>query len=1017
MPSLVSLPRMHPLASAAIVATLLSSAVITTHADAQATGVIRGRVVDAASQQPLADVRLGIVGAELGAATILNGEFLLANVPAGERTLIARRIGYAPATRTVTVIAGGEVRLDIALAVTATELDKVVVTGTGIGAEKRTLGNSVTTVDVAELTKKASVLDVSEVLQGKSPGVTLMPNSGTPGAAAELRIRGAGSISGYAPVVYIDGIRYNTSSLGNFNPTGLGTAGLAQSAQATSALNFVNPNDIESIEVLKGPAAATLYGAEAANGVIQIITKKGTRGQQPSRWSARFDRGQTEWKLDTPVNYTTCDATRLADTTTWPGCTGLALGTILTDEPMRRDANAIRQGTLQRVSLSTTGGGDRYSYFVGGDRDMEQGVFFNSFNNKWSTRGNFTFLPNDRTDFTVLMNYLRTDLRLPIGDESPAAILLSAARGKPGRNTGSVSIGPGWSTIDPVRSNAYNNRTKSERLTLGATVNYRPFTWLRNRATVGIDNTTAQAALLFLPGDEGSPGGASLGSTPITRIFSFDYAGSVPFAVTPQLQSTTTFGTQIVAKKTELLAATGSGLGAPDVTLIGSAQTTSGSNSFSENNSVGYYAQEQLGWGNRLFVTGALRADDNSSFGTNFDWIIYPKLSASWVVSEEPMLQRWITLGRLNTLRLRTAWGRAGVAPAPYSATRTYTVDKVAFGNSTGSAVRILSFGNPDLKPEKGEEIELGFDAGLVDERLGVDFTYYRKKTTDMLVSVPVAPSSGFPVSRIENLGQVTNRGIELGLNATPFRLNRFVWDSRLTVATNRNRLEEFGIEGRVTETPPGQAYGALQQHREGFPLGGYWAQFPKRNADGSPTLLPSGAVDLDTAVYVGPSAPTREIGFSNTFTIMRSFTAYVLLDYKAGHYLFNLKERNRCQSNDNCAAVNNPRARFPQNAADSLLFKELLVLRSVPGVYVEKADFVKLREISLTYAVPADLIRRLGPSSASVTISGRNLALWSNYSGIDPEVNSYGGRLFVRADAYAAPMTRRLVGSVNLTF
>ena len=179
-----------------------------------------------------------------------------------------------------------------------------------------------------------------------------------------------------------------------------------------------------------------------------------------------------------------------------------------------------------------------------------------------------------------------------------------------------------------------------------------------------------------------------------------------------------------------------------------------------------------------------------------------------------------------------------------------------------------------------------------------------------------------------------------------------------------------------------------------------------------------SGAVVLDTAEYVGPSAPTREVGFSNTITFFRNFRLYGLLDYKGGHRLFNLKERNRCQTaNDNCAVVNDPRARFPLTAQDTLLNKELLVWRSVPGVFIEKADFVKLREISLTYTVPREVIQRLGPSSAAFTIAGRNLGLWTDYSGLDPEVSSYGGRNFVRVDAYAAPMTRRLVGTVNLTF
>jgi TonB-dependent starch-binding outer membrane protein SusC len=988
---------------------------------AQSTGTLRGRVVDATNQRPLAGAQVAVSGTTIVGSTGLNGDFTLLNVPAGERTITVRRIGYAPGSQTGTIIAGAEARADFALGVSAIQLDKVVVTGTGLGAEARTIGNSVTTVNVAELSEKASVLNLSEILQGKSPGVTILPGSGTPGTAGEIRIRGASSISGYKPVVYIDGIRFNTESLGNFAPTGFGASGLAQSAQVTSALDFINPNDIESIEILKGPAAATLYGAEAANGVIQIITKKGSRGQQELRWTTRVDRGTTEWHLDTPVNYTTCDAARKAALVTgttdllWPGCEPVAVNDVITDEPMRRDRNAIRDGTMQRVSLSLSGGGDRYSFYVGGDRDNDQGVFYNSYSDKMSVRGNFSFTATEKLDFSVLVNYAQTDLRLPIGDESPAGILLSAARGRPGLRVADA-IGMGWSTINPLRSNAYNNRTEADRLTFGGTVNYTPYTWFRNRLTIGLDNTVSQATLLFLPGDEGEPGGASLGQNPITRILSIDYGGSIPYSLRPELEFTTSFGAQVVANQTETLVAEGRGLGAPDVTLIGTAATTTGRNTFTENNSVGYYVQEQFGWRNRMFLTGALRADDHSSFGTNFDIILYPKLSASWVMSDEPSLSGVFDAARVSSFRLRSAWGAAGRAPSAYSATQTYTVDKVTFSNSTGSALRVSAYGNPDLRAEKGQEIEVGFDAALLDERVGVDFTFYNKKTTDMLVSIATAPSSGFPVSRLSNLGAVSNRGIELGLDATPVVMDNVEWNSRLTVATNRNRLLDFGVE-KVSESPTGQAYGVVQQHREGYPLGGYWAQKAKRNPDTSPQVV-AGAVVLDTAEYIGPSAPTREVGWSNTITLFRNFRLYGLLDYKGGHFLFNLKERNRCQTaNDNCKVVNDPRARFPLTAQDTLLNKELLVWRSVPSAFIEKADFIKLREISLTYTVPRALVQRLGPSSAAFTIAGRNLGLWTDYSGLDPEVSSYGGRNFVRVDAYAAPMTRRLVGTVNLTF
>jgi TonB-dependent starch-binding outer membrane protein SusC len=198
----------------------------------------------------------------------------------------------------------------------------------------------------------------------------------------------------------------------------------------------------------------------------------------------------------------------------------------------------------------------------------------------------------------------------------------------------------------------------------------------------------------------------------------------------------------------------------------------------------------------------------------------------------------------------------------------------------------------------------------------------------------------------------------------------------------------------------------------------------PQRAADGSPVLTPTGQPIYnpgDTARrFIGPSTPTREVGFSNTFSVFRYFRVYALVDYKGGHYIFNQKERSRCQSaNDNCLANNDPRARFPQTASDTILFKELSLRRAsaISPQWIQKADFVKLREISLTVDVPSSWMHRAGAASGSFVLSGRNLAIWSDYPGVDPEVNSYGGRNFVRIDAYALPMVRRLSAGFNLQY
>ena len=359
MPSIVSIPRLF----AGMIAI---AAIFVTAGAADAQGTVRGRVMDASTQRPIAEAQVSMTGTASGAVTNANGDFVITNAPVGQQEVVVRRLGYGRQTRTVTIASGVDARVDFALRTSATQLEQVVVTGTGGSAERKTIGNSIATIDVAELTQKASIMNVTEVLQSKTPGVSILPGSGAPGTAGEIRIRGASSLSGYKPVVFIDGMRYNIDDLGGFPATGGGTAGQAQSTQVTSALNNLNPNDIESIEVIKGPAAATLYGAEAANGVIQIITKKGTRGQQNMQWSFKAERGSNEYHLLPHDNLTTCDAVKMTQTVStsdtrlqWPGCQGLPLNTIITGNPFRDDPRALRVGDLSRLSLSTRGGGDR----------------------------------------------------------------------------------------------------------------------------------------------------------------------------------------------------------------------------------------------------------------------------------------------------------------------------------------------------------------------------------------------------------------------------------------------------------------------------------------------------------------------------------------------------------------------------------------------------------------------------------------------------------------------------------
>ena len=338
--------------------------------------------------------------------------------------------------------------------------------------------------------------------------------------------------------------------------------------------------------------------------------------------------------------------------------------------------------------------------------------------------------------------------------------------------------------------------------------------------------------------------------------------------------------------------------------------------------------------------------------------------------------------------------------------------------SGSSSAIRTNAFGNPDLKPERGTETELGVDADVLGGRGGIEFTWYSKQMRDVLVSTSVAPSTGFRGSQLANIGAVSNKGIELGLNATPIQRRNLTWDSHLSISTNQNKLLSFG-DPTIKYQIPFASYGSVQRHQVGYPLGGYWAPFPKRNADGSLVFV-NGAIaaaSVTDTSYIGPAEPTHELAFSNTIGFFRHFSLYSLFDMKGGNYNYRGAELYRCASSVNCIERNDPNA----SAEDQIIYAAGTTFNP-RAIYIHKADFVKLRDLSLTYELPEQYAAQLRAARATITFAGHNLKLWSDYPGPDPEVNTYGRAAsvtgsFIRGDIYAMPMTRRLSATLNLTF
>ncbi|HSW29528.1 MAG TPA: SusC/RagA family TonB-linked outer membrane protein [Longimicrobiales bacterium] len=998
------------------------SSLLATHAAAQTTGTIRGQVTDAVTMRPLSGVQVSVPGTGRGGLANASGQFLVLNVPVGVQSVRAELIGYATLNQQVTVVAGQAAVLDFKLTQTALELDAIIVTGTPGQTQKRAIGNVVSKVEASKVTESMAVPNFAELLQARTPGLTLLSNGGGAGDGQAIRLRGTGSMSGrFEPVVFIDGVRIESGTQSG--------GGCGNGVHCPSALESLNPNDIESVEVIKGPAASTLYGAEAASGVIQILTKKGRSGSG-IQWSGSIDAGTTDWHLARPTTWWTCTAANIASTT-YPGCKGKNPGDIVSFRPLDEHPNALRgnkassyypnvvpadeNGAGQyNVNLSARGGGELFNYFVSAEKADEQGIMVNNFSNRTGGRANFGITPSQELNFNINVGYTRTHIKLPLSNNASNSVLRNAYRAKADVN---YAWEPGFLGFGPELANQFDLQARDERYIIGATVNYNPLPWFSNRLVLGLDNQNRRTSEFYMIDQTGrAPWGAtsSLGYIqhqirPIHN-WTLDYSGTVSTDIGENYSSAFSAGMQINARKAETFTTTGEGLVANSLNLVSSAAVNRGAQGLTEQNSLGFYVQEQVGWKNRLFATAAVRVDDNSAFGKDFSMVVYPKAQLSYVISDE----EWFDYGFVDQLKLRAAWGQAGNPPDPFVADRTYDAGVTTVGDQVVNLLRPSEYGNPNLKAETGSEIEVGFESSHFDGRLGIEFTYYSQHTRDALLSVPAPRSAGFDdANQLLNVGEIANSGLELLVTATPVYTRHVQWDATVSVSTNKNELVNWG-SAPLTEIDFG-SFATVQRHKPGYPMGGYWTTDVVRDANGAPVLTNGNVTVRTDKEYLGPSSPTREIGTTHTFTIFDNFRLFANLDYKGGNYQWNAIGSVRNRNDLNTWLANDPNG-------DPV---EKLVARSLQTkTWVKEADFVKLRELSLTYQFPSGVAERLRFESASVTVAARNLWMWTKYDfgepGLgspDPEVSFNSGPRFERTDYCSIPMLRSFAASLRFSF
>ena len=984
-----------------------SVAIVSSVATAQ-QGIVSGRIIEAGGA-PIPEAQVYVVGTNLGTLTNQDGRYIIRGVRAGEQQVRAIRIGFSETKRAVTIVASQTTTLDLALSKAVISLQEVVTTATG-EQRRSEIGNAISNIAAAKVTETSPISSVSDILNSRAPGVSVITGTQT-GTGSRIRIRGNNSLSlNNDPIYVIDGVRLTSNQASGFDTGG----------NRPNRVGDLDPEEIENIEIVKGPSAATLYGTDAANGVIVITTKKGRAGA--AQWAVHADGGILKDRNTYSQNYTI--AGHSPNGTAYREC-GLPLisaGTCIKDSvriysPLSDpDATPLGTGNRRAVGVQLSGGSEAVRYFLSGDRADEVGVlnlptferqrFATDTTGKvlhdWverpnvltknSFRVNVNSIVSPKLDIAVNAGFINSDARFS-RESNATSGLGSHLFGGPGYKTNGTVSGQGtpltgYRAWTPAYSWEEKTGQGVNRIIIGMNGQYRPTSWLQARATVGNDYTDRSDDNLLLRGEgppinstyrEGFKGAARTG----IRNLSTDVGLTATFNPKPWLNSKSTIGSQYVNYRFEQAFAQGTNLPAGAATAAAGAVPTADEATVIQK-TFGLFVEQAFALRDRLFVTGALRTDQNSAFGTNFQRVIYPKTSLSWLVSEEDFFPRSSVL---STLRLRAAYGASGVQPGSNDAIRSFGGTAPNIKGTDLPGVIYTDIGNTDLKPERTTELETGFEAKFFNSRASIDLTYYRKRTRDALISVILAPSLGAATSVRKNLGAVANSGWEMLLNGQLLDRNQIGFDVTINGSINNNELVSLG------DTPP--QIGVITRAVQGYPLFGFWERpingWEDKNGDGILTYNADPAKNEvfvgDTPIFRGYSSPRYMLAMTPGLDLAhRRLRVQALFDYRGGNRYYNNTERIRCVSRQNCNGLMNPQASFEEQAM-------VVATRDHPSKtldgFFQSGAFIKLREISATLTASERVAQAFGVArTLSLTASARNLKTWTKYRGTDPETD-----------------------------
>ncbi len=973
---------------------------------------VSGTVMDS-DGSPLIGVNIQVKGTTIGTSTDFDGKFILEDVDP-DAVLIFSYIGY----ETLEVSVNNQSTLSVTLQEDLQRLDEVVVVGYG-SQTKRDLTGSVAQIGNKEL-ESVPVYNVGEALQGRASGVSIVNNSGAPGSRVQVRIRGGNSMIGSnEPLYVVDGF------------------------PLVGGLNFINPADIETIDILKDASATAIYGARGANGVVMITTKSGS-GSGDGRISINSYYGiqNTAKRFDmlNAEEYAEVVNEFMKNNGDQPYFNS---GNIPTEETDWQDA-IFRAAPVQSHTLSFSGGSDKTSYSLSGNYYKQEGIIINSGVQKGLFRFNLDHEVKKWLNLSVNLNASRRENRsVPVDNGRRGNTMfsgaLAAAPGLPiyDENGLPTRIGEVYPFTDPgdmrnpmLWAEPYKNRSFANTILVNSLLDFKITEGLSFSTRFGLEfeNSTSNGfSPIIYPNDRGSASASNGYWNSFVNENILTYAKTFDNAHKLNVMGGVTYQNYF---------SRGSGIGVSGFTNnitqdfnLGSAETTNPASSYaSEWTLLSGLGRVNYSFMDKYYITASVRADGSSRFGQDNKWGVFPSGALAWRISEEDFIKDNASF--IDNLKLRLSYGVLGnTAVSPYqSLDRLVSVNYIYGGSALSIGYAPAGISNSQLKWETTREIDLGFDLSVANSRLNFTFDYYKKNTEDLLASVPLAPSVGFG-SILQNLGEIQNQGVEFGAEAYILQ-GDFGWDVSGNISVNRNEVVE--IAGGSDVVTVGQTSGLPGYNiaRVGEPLGAFYGymedglddngqiKYVDFNQDGEITPL--------DRVILGNPYPKFEFGFNTDFSY-KNFALNIFLQGVQGNDIFfataftNLNSFQRTQNQFSDLIGNywteanpDPNAKYPKISA--------LTQMRPSDRFIFDGTYLKVKSVQLSYNLPTNNFNWF--TAASVYVKATNLYTFTSYPGLDPDVNTRGSdsqsiesRLFTGTDETGYPAPRIFGAGINLTF